>query len=148
MSIVKVIVESYTFETVPQRDFIASFQVIGKTKGTLADQEGCRFGANPDDLTTVTVPLNQSVSIDDFDANSFIIYRDGSGSNIRWRPQSVAVYGVDASNTRHLLCNVLPWPANAPWIGVGPDAVASVTLGQYSQAPTFSAKPSSPRVCT
>lgn len=132
MSIVKVIVESYTFETVPQRDFIASFQVIGKQSGTLADQEGCRFGGAPAELTSVTVPLSHPVEIDEFDTNSFIIYRDGSGSNIRWRPQSVAVYGVDASNTRHLLCNVSPWPTNAPWIGIGPDASPSCILGHYS----------------
>lgn len=146
MSIVKVIVESYTFETVPAGDFIAAFQVIGNQSGTLADQEVCRFGRAPGEMTSVAVTLRHPVEIDEFDANSFIIYCDGSGPDIRWRPESISVYGVDASSTRHLLCNVSPWPDNAPWIGKGSGASASCTLGNYSHTSARPASPVSPRL--
>lgn len=146
MSIVKVIVESYTFETVPQGNFVAAFQVIGNKSGTLADQEGCRFGGAPGVLTSVSVTLRHPVELDQFDAQSFIIYCDGSGPDIRWRPQSISVYGVDATNTQHLLCDISPWPDNAPSIGKGPGTSASCTLGNYNHIPARPASPINPRV--
>lgn len=141
MLIVKVIVESYTFETVPGGNFVAALQVIGNQSGTLADREGCIFGAAPGVLTSVAVMLRHSVEIDQFDINSFIIYCDGSGPDIRWRPQSIRVYGVDATDAKHLLCNASPWPDNAPWIGKGAGASASCTLGNYGH---IQASPTSP----
>lgn len=131
MPIEKIVVEAHTFETIPPGGFVAALQVIGNQSGTLAD-EVRKFGGAPGEFVSASVTLSQPVNINEFDENSFIIYMDGGGFEIRWRPQDLAVYGVDENNDRHLLCNVTPWPDDAPWIGTAPDSSPSCTLGHYS----------------